>query len=287
MKTRNLGLLFAGAFAIAITLGSCSGRKGGAAEAEDTPIIKTDSVSWSDSLTVGDCRADVEISGAYPSQGKQPLVDSIQYWLGARLSTNVMNAVPPLFTPTSEQLASGSKLAEASGQALLKSAATDFKGFAQDEMSINYEFSYIFGPQYTSDKVATYFFTGYGYMGGAHGSTLGDTQSFDAQTGAKLTYANVFGPDAEAKLIKRVRDGLWDQYFKDMAGEGTTLADMLLVNPDALTLPQTPPTFVENGIIFIYQQYEIAPYAAGMPQCMLPYSEMKPLMTEAASRLVP
>lgn len=34
-------------------------------------------------------------------------------------------------------------------------------------------------------------------------------------------------------------------------------------------LPSTPPFLTKDGIRVIYQQYEIAPYAAGMPSCVI------------------
>ncbi|MDE6438615.1 MAG: RsiV family protein, partial [Muribaculaceae bacterium] len=48
-----------------------------------------------------------------------------------------------------------------------------------------------------------------------------------------------------------------------------------------------PPYFMKDGVVFLYQQYEIACYAAGMPACVIPYSALLPFMTPAARELVP
>ena len=37
---------------------------------------------------------------------------------------------------------------------------------------------------------------------------------------------------------------------------------------------------------FIYQQYEIAPYAAGIPTCTVPYTELKGLFTTTVEPLI-
>ena len=44
---------------------------------------------------------------------------------------------------------------------------------------------------------------------------------------------------------------------------------------------------MENGVGFIYQQYEIAAYAMGMPNDTIPYERIKPFMTEWSKRLIP
>ena len=42
---------------------------------------------------------------------------------------------------------------------------------------------------------------------------------------------------------------------------------------DSITVDnQRPFYFYENGIVIKFQQYEIAPYAAGMPEVKIPYS---------------
>jgi len=96
---------------------------------------------------------------------------------------------------------------------------------------------------------------------------------------------DIFLPDKKAELTNLVREALWQQYFKEDCEEGATLSDILLINPAKLELPATPPLFSDKGLIFIYQQYEIAPYAYGMPACVLPYSVVKPLMNREAALL--
>lgn len=296
-------IIVAAAVAAAISFTACSGSASGNAgnnadttacvhaacsdsEPSQAPRIETDSVHWADSLRMGQCLAKAEVAGQYPVAGITPLVDSVRAWLGDQLSCSVQQTSDRMFKPTAADLASGSRLAAACGKAMLESARNDFKGFVEEDFSISYEFSNSFGPSYQTDKLLTYFFSSYVYLGGAHGGSLGSGQSFDANTGQKLTADNIFLPDKKSELTDLVREALWQQYFKEDCEEGATLADVLLINPAKLELPATPPLFSDEGLVFIYQQYEIAPYAAGMPACVLPYSAVKPLMSDKAAGLI-
>ena len=69
---------------------------------------------------------------------------------------------------------------------------------------------------------------------------------------------------------------------------------ILYDNPDTeenelefgLPLPATDPWLTKKGVSFIYQQYEIAPYAAGMPSFVLAYDDIRPYLTEDAAKML-
>ena len=75
-----------------------------------------------------------------------------------------------------------------------------------------------------------------------------------------------------------------EQYFEVKTEK--EFNDMLLVNNGTLSFPVNPPYFEEKGVCFLYQQYEIAPYAAGMPQCLIPFETLRPYFTEATLDLL-
>ena len=120
----------------------------------------------------------------------------------------------------------------------------------------------------------------YGYAGGAHGGTIGDTYTYDKATGKEVK--DVLDPalvKTEAMQAK-IRKGLCE-YFKCKDEE---LNDNLQIgNPFepkdkkdvVIPWPETKPFLTKDGVCFVYQQYEIAPYAAGMPSFTLPYDEVK------------
>jgi hypothetical protein len=64
------------------------------------------------------------------------------------------------------------------------------------------------------------------------------------------------------------------------------LAEMLIDVPVYnIPVPKTPPYIIEDGILAVYQQYEIAPYAAGMPSVKFSRKDLEPIMTGWAKRL--
>lgn len=50
-------------------------------------------------------------------------------------------------------------------------------------------------------------------------------------------------------------------------------------------LPQCPRLFIDKGVRFIYNRYEIAPYAAGSPSFVIPYDKLKDEFTVTGQRL--
>lgn len=125
----------------------------------------------------------------------------------------------------------------------------------------------------------------YRFEGGAHGSSVISQQTFRKEDGREFGWNNMFSEENKYALRDLLKKGVM-QYFEIDREED--LKNFLL-NPDdafLLPLPETPPVMLKDGIRFVYQQYEIAPYASGMPAFTLPYSEVKPLLTTSAKELL-
>ena len=83
---------------------------------------------------------------------------------------------------------------------------------------------------------------------------------------------------------------------RSTAWADSALFDHLILfdNPDTpenelefgLPLPITDPWITSNGVEFIYQQYEIAAYACGMPNVTLPLDALKELLTPEGRQFV-
>ena len=110
----------------------------------------------------------------------------------------------------------------------------------------------------------------YSYLGGAHGGVFG----FGA-----LTFR--FSDGSIEKGLK--------EYFNENADEKITTDQQLmeqLMLPDEskglIPLPAWTPSPDEKGkgLVFTYQQYEIACYAVGMPSFVLTWEELKPFLRE-------
>lgn len=147
------------------------------------------------------------------------------------------------------------------------------------------------GKEYESNSVVSYSSTICIGLGGAHPMTSFIGVSFRKNDGRRLGYEIfrndpfTFDNQGQPSLISMIKSGL-TKYFKVKNEE--ELKQMLLLNNEysEIPLPANPPYFGKNGIVFTYGQYEIAPYAAGMPTVTIPYNKIKPLLTNVAKKLI-
>lgn len=284
MSTRFLCFASA-AVIVSAALTGCSDAKKTADDSDSSVEFTMSKVQIADSISVGQCNALVKIDGEYPDNGPA-FADSVRNWITGLLAIDPADSSAPIFDPLAQETANAQAIADITATTLLDNAAKDFAEFEKEGFSTGYEYDISFGPIYQTDKLLTYSFTEYSYTGGAHGGTSFIQQTFDKADGKALTAGEIFEQSKIAEVIQLVKQGLAEQYFSDELKDGTTLADLLLIDPDTLALPAQSPSFVKDGIDFVYQQYEIAPYAAGMPACVIPYSVIKPYLTEKAAALI-
>lgn len=275
------------ALAVAAALvAACDGKGKGSA----TEVLLTDTITVADSMNYSESTAEVTISGLYPAGGVQPMVDSVRLWLSECLSWGTFTTDVPLIHASRREITDGQLLIEHVNQKLLAAAKRDFIFLAGDSIKAGYEYQINFTPNFRSDSLLTYEYSTYSYQGGAHGNAVVRAATFVVPAGKRLTFDNIFLPGTTREVIAMIRSGLWEQYFKpsaDREGAPTTLKGSLLIEPDDMQLPICGPQFGADGITFVYGQYEIAPYAAGMPSCTLPYSSLRNLLRPEILPLLP
>ena len=64
------------------------------------------------------------------------------------------------------------------------------------------------------------------------------------------------------------------------------LREQLQIEGDQIPLPAWTPYPTAEGLTFVYQQYEIASYADGMPAFVLSLDELEPFLTPEARKLL-
>lgn len=129
--------------------------------------------------------------------------------------------------------------------------------------------------------------TEYAYIGGAHGGVFGwggITFRFSDGSIVKDFLKDNVVKDMQPLLKKGLKE-----YFNENADEKITTDQQLM---EQLMLPEeskgliplpawTPcPDEKGKGLVFTYQQYEIACYAVGMPSFVLTWEELKPFLRE-------
>ena len=105
------------------------------------------------------------------------------------------------------------------------------------------------------------------YLGGAHGSYVVNYYNFDKKSGNLLNIEDIIPAEKEKLVLKAMEEQLCDDWdAKDLAelqeNTGITmLGDLYLTNNFLLK---------NDSIEFLFNQYEIAPYAAGLISVTIP-----------------
>lgn len=133
---------------------------------------------------------------------------------------------------------------------------------------------------YETDKFVTYEMKKYEDMGGAHGGTFISGMTFRKSDGRRVDW-ELFTKSMQDVIKKGLK-----KYFEVHTDEEMEKF-LSLENTYLLPLPATPPVFTKEGVLFTYQQYEIAAYAAGLPSFIVPYNEAKLLMNTTGNNLLP
>lgn len=134
----------------------------------------------------------------------------------------------------------------------------------------------------------------YSYMGGAHGSGAILYRTLNPQTGKLYVITDFFKPNSLAELTK-----IGETCFREQV-----LPEMELPKTAALTQEngfwfggiennQEEGKFYlakdfsidKDGFGFVYQQYEIGPYAIGMPSFQIPFAKIKHLLKDEFKNL--
>ena len=138
-----------------------------------------------------------------------------------------------------------------------------------------------------TDQYVVFLSQDYVYLGGAHGGVVGrGGLTFDKKDGRLVE--KMLDPACLDTIQPLLRKGL-TQYF---AADGETeitqeeLDNYLFLETGVVPFPAWTPYPSEDGLVFTYQQYEIAAYAAGMPEFTVPYADILPYLTPEAKALL-
>ena len=120
---------------------------------------------------------------------------------------------------------------------------------------------------YQNDNLLSLYVDYYQYTGGAHGMTNRQPYNIDLHSGNELAIKDLFQADYDYQSIinKEIRAQIAlnpGNYFTDNMGfNGIT---------------ENQSYYIQNGVLVVYfSQYEIAPYAAGIPEFKIPLSNFQ------------
>ena len=115
---------------------------------------------------------------------------------------------------------------------------------------------------YQSSEVISIALTSYINTGGAHGILTITLLNFNSETGIQISNNNLFSDLGKIKNISK-------PYFKKTIND----ENVSVFNEDEFELP-TNIGFEEDGILMLYNAYEVAPYATGIIQFTIPFNEI-------------
>ena len=125
-----------------------------------------------------------------------------------------------------------------------------------------------------NDLYITYISEGSVYTGGAHPVSWYFGTSFSKVDGSLIGYDMFEDPE---QLTDLVSENIRKQYFNQY----NTEEEEYLFEPDEpFQLPDNQPWIETDSVVFCYDSFEIAPFAAGMPLCKISKTDLMPYLSE-------
>ena len=159
----------------------------------------------------------------------------------------------------------------------LRAAVEEF----EPEMEVEYEATAT--KTYETDRIVTYTLEKYIGLGGAHPVSFSEGATFRKSDGRRLGW-DIFRRAMSWELNEMIKKSLMAYFGTEDEEELTNLTE--IENIYSIPLPKTPPFVLDNGLVFIYQQYEIAAYAYGMPNDTIAFGQIMPMLTHSTQQLI-
>ena len=116
---------------------------------------------------------------------------------------------------------------------------------------------------YQSDEIITVALTIYTNTGGAHGISKISLINFDPNSGDKFTNEKLF---SDLSSIKTIAEALFKKEIKN--NEENYFDSETFILPENIG-------YTEEGVLLLYNVYEIAPYASGITEVVLPFEDIE------------
>ncbi|MEQ8175848.1 MAG: DUF3298 and DUF4163 domain-containing protein [Syntrophomonadaceae bacterium] len=123
----------------------------------------------------------------------------------------------------------------------------------------------IFKVTYDKACIISLYFDNYQYTGGAHGLTVRTSQTWNLKTGKMIKLRELYNCRGnyksyiKNKIIEQIKENP-DSYFENYE-------ELVEQTFDVNNFYCTP-----QGVVVYFQQYDIAPYASGIREFLLPYN---------------
>lgn len=146
-------------------------------------------------------------------------------------------------------------------------AVEDYRNSIVSDFPVHtYEALVVYKVTYNKSCVVSLYYDIYEYTGGAHGSTLRCADTCNLESGSRIDLNQLIlcPPDYKTYLLSQITE----QIGRDSSIYFENYANLALTNFNEDSFYCT-----QEGIVFFYQQYDIAPYSSGIREFLIPYSD--------------
>ncbi|WP_067145171.1 DUF3298 and DUF4163 domain-containing protein [Pseudotamlana agarivorans] len=115
---------------------------------------------------------------------------------------------------------------------------------------------------YQSKTIISIAITSYTNTGGAHGNLKITFLNFNAENGQLIANKTLF---SDIDAVKKIAEPYYKKTIEDKS---------ILLNQDQFILPSNM-AYTEEGLVFLYNTFEIAAYSEGIIEFKVPYNEIE------------
>ncbi len=158
------------------------------------------------------------------------------------------------------------------GGTLWPMAVSDFEDrLAQDAPFPGYEGLRSFTTTLNEGCLLSLYTDTYEFTGGAHGTTIRKAESWQFPQGKRLSLSDLFPgcSNYQGRIIAAIAGEIGAQVAAGSMDYFENSAQLAGETFDPCQFYLSP-----EGLVIFYQQYDIAPYASGIPSFLLPYEEI-------------
>ena len=249
---------------LALSVFSCNNSTMRGGKDDGMPDFKVERVHYEDSITSTEGAIYYKAEIDMPVAGPDSLLNCIKTWINDEMG--------------------GSYTGELNCDTAMLQSYAEF--FFENDADENYPGSgtqFSIHKVYETEKYVSFVMQGYTYTGGTHGMPFTKGMTFSKADGSRNDW-NMFEETADLKEL--LYKGIEDQYFDGDSTAFFSAIEIMVKDTADFPLPEADPWLVNDSMQFIYQPYEIAPYASGQPTCRISLADVFLFLTDKTKILI-
>lgn len=125
-----------------------------------------------------------------------------------------------------------------------------------------------------NNEIVSLIFSNYAFLGGAHGNTQSSTINYDLKNNRELELADIFEPNSN--YLKTISD----YSIADLKAHLTEMSDDEWISKGAAAEADNFKSWnlTKKGLMFTFDQYQVAAYAAGPQAVIIPYDKLENIL---------